>query len=96
MSVGVERPLPRFDLNVVVLAGGVGGAKLADGVAQVVPPEKLTIIVNTGDDFQHLGLTICPDLDTVMYTLAGVANPETGWGRAGESDHSHERRADET
>lgn len=85
MSVGVERPLPHFDLNVVVLAGGVGGAKLADGIAQIVPPEKLTIIVNTGDDFQHLGLTICPDLDTVMYTLAGVANPETGWGRAAES-----------
>jgi LPPG:FO 2-phospho-L-lactate transferase len=85
MSIEGERPLPTFDLNIVVLAGGVGGAKLADGVAQVVPPEKLTIIVNTGDDFQHLGLTVCPDLDTVMYTLAGVANPETGWGRAGES-----------
>ncbi|MBK7916241.1 MAG: 2-phospho-L-lactate transferase [Chloroflexi bacterium] len=73
------------DLNIVCLAGGVGGAKLAHGLAQIVPPERLTIIVNTGDDFQHVGLTICPDLDTVMYTLAGVANPSTGWGRLDES-----------
>lgn len=73
------------DYRIVCLAGGVGGAKLASGLAQVVPSENLTIIVNTGDDFQHVGLTVCPDLDTVMYTLAGVANPETGWGRAGES-----------
>ncbi len=71
--------------NIVVLAGGVGGAKLADGVAQIVPPDNLTVIVNSGDDFQHLGLTICPDLDTVVYTLAGIENPETGWGRAGET-----------
>ena len=48
-------------------------------------PQQLTVIVNTGDDFQHLGLSICPDLDTVMYTLGGAANPDTGWGRAGES-----------
>jgi len=73
------------ELNIVCLAGGVGGAKLADGLAQIVPPERLTIIVNTGDDFQHLGLTICPDLDTVVYTLGNVANPQTGWGRVGES-----------
>jgi LPPG:FO 2-phospho-L-lactate transferase len=72
-------------LQVVCLAGGVGGAKLAQGLAQLLPPERLTIIVNTGDDFQHLGLTICPDLDTVLYTLAGQANPVTGWGREGES-----------
>ena len=72
-------------MKVVVLAGGVGGAKLADGIARILPPEDVTIIVNTGDDFEHLGLTICPDLDTVMYRLAGVANDETGWGRAGES-----------
>lgn len=71
--------------KIVCLAGGVGGAKLADGLAQIVPPENLTIIVNSGDDFKHLGLTICPDLDTVMYTLAAVANAETGWGRSGES-----------
>lgn len=73
------------DINVVILAGGVGGARLAAGAAALLPPERLTIIVNTGDDFTHLGLTICPDLDTVMYTLAGVSNDETGWGRAGES-----------
>jgi LPPG:FO 2-phospho-L-lactate transferase len=73
------------DLRVVLLAGGVGGAKLADGLAEILPAEMLTLIVNTGDDFEHLGLTICPDLDTVMYTLAGVANTETGWGRAGET-----------
>jgi LPPG:FO 2-phospho-L-lactate transferase len=73
------------DLRVVVLAGGVGGAKLAEGLAAFLPPEQLSVIVNTGDDFRHLGLTICPDLDTVMYTLAGVDNQETGWGRAGES-----------
>lgn len=58
---------------------------MADGFAQILPPESLTIIVNTGDDFHHLGLTICPDVDTVLYTLAGLANPETGWGRRDES-----------
>jgi LPPG:FO 2-phospho-L-lactate transferase len=72
-------------LKIVALAGGVGGAKLAHGLAQVLPPEDLTIIVNTGDDFEHYGLYICPDLDTVCYTLAGIANPETGWGRSGET-----------
>lgn len=71
--------------RVIALAGGVGGARLADGLAQVLPPENLTIIVNTGDDFEHLGLYICPDLDTVCYTLAGLANPATGWGRADET-----------
>ncbi len=71
--------------NVVALAGGVGGAKLAHGLAQIMPPEHLTIIVNTGDDFEHLGLHISPDLDTVMYTVAGVANPATGWGLKDES-----------
>jgi LPPG:FO 2-phospho-L-lactate transferase len=70
---------------VAALAGGVGGARLADGLAQVLPAENLTVIVNTGDDFEHLGLYICPDLDTVCYTLAGIANPATGWGRAGET-----------
>ena len=71
--------------KIVALAGGVGGAKLAHGLAQILAPEDLTIIVNTGDDFEHLGLTICPDLDTVCYTLAGLANPETGWGRVNET-----------
>lgn len=72
-------------MQVVALAGGVGGARLADGLAQALPAEHLTVIVNVGDDFEHLGLRICPDLDTVCYTLAGLANPETGWGRADES-----------
>lgn len=72
-------------MKITALAGGVGGAKLADGLAQVLKPEELKIIVNIGDDFMHLGLKICPDLDTVCYTLAGMANPITGWGRADES-----------
>jgi len=72
-------------MNIVALAGGVGGAKLAHGLAQLLKPEELTIIVNTGDDFEHYGLYICPDLDTVCYTLAGMANPETGWGRVNET-----------
>jgi len=72
-------------LKIVALAGGVGGAKLAHGLAQILPPEDLTVIVNTGDDFEHYGLYICPDLDTVCYTLAGLANPETGWGRVNET-----------
>lgn len=69
----------------LALAGGVGGAKLAFGLAQVLPPEELMVVVNTGDDFDHLGLRICPDLDTVLYTLGGLANPETGWGLADET-----------
>lgn len=72
-------------MKITALAGGVGGAKLAHGLAQILPPEDLTVIVNTGDDFEHLGLYICPDIDTVCYTLAGLANMETGWGRAGET-----------
>ena len=72
-------------MRVAALAGGVGGAKLAHGLAQRLPPTDLTIIVNTADDFEHLGLRISPDLDTVCYTLAGMANPRTGWGRANET-----------
>ena len=72
-------------MKIVALAGGVGGAKLAQGLAQILAPEDLTIIVNTGDDFEHLGMYISPDLDTVCYTLAGLANPETGWGRVNET-----------
>jgi LPPG:FO 2-phospho-L-lactate transferase len=71
--------------TILALAGGVGGARLARGLAQVLGPDELAIVVNVGDDFEHLGLAISPDLDTVMYTLAGVVNPETGWGRAEES-----------
>ena len=77
-------------MKIVALAGGVGGAKLADGLAQVLPPQDLTIIVNTGDDFELFGLYLCPDLDTVSYTLAGIANPETGWGRDGETWNAFE------
>lgn len=80
-------PSPLSYLHVVALAGGVGGARLADGLAQVLPPENLTVIVNNGDDFEHLGLKICPDLDTVCYTLAKIANPDTGWGRLDETWH---------
>ena len=72
-------------MKIVALAGGVGGAKLAHGLAQNLAPEDLTVIVNTGDDFEHYGLYICPDLDTVCYTLAGLANPGTGWGRMNET-----------
>jgi len=72
-------------MNIVALAGGVGGAKLVDGLAQALSPENLAAIVNTGDDFEHLGLLISPDLDTVCYTLAGLANPDTGWGRDAET-----------
>jgi LPPG:FO 2-phospho-L-lactate transferase len=71
--------------KILALAGGVGGAKLALGLAHARPPEDLTIAVNTADDFEHLGFSISPDLDTVMYTLAGIANQETGWGRQNES-----------
>ncbi len=71
--------------KVVALSGGVGGAKLVDGLAAVLPPEALTVVVNTGDDFVHWGLRICPDLDTVMYTLAGLAHPTQGWGLADET-----------
>jgi len=70
---------------IVALAGGVGGARLAVGLAAVLLPSRLAIVVNTGDDFDHLGLAISPDLDTVMYTLAGVNNPVAGWGRAKET-----------
>jgi LPPG:FO 2-phospho-L-lactate transferase len=72
-------------MKVCALAGGVGGAKLAAGLQEALPPGDLTVVVNTADDFDLWGLWICPDLDTVMYTLAGISNPETGWGLAGES-----------
>jgi len=71
--------------RVVALAGGVGGAKLATGLQAALPPGSLTVVVNTGDDFEHWGLNICPDLDTVVYNLADVHNPATGWGRDHET-----------
>ena len=75
--------------SVLALSGGVGGAKLTLGLSEVVSPQHLTIVVNTGDDFEHLGLLICPDIDTTLYTLGGIQNPETGWGRAHRNlDHN--------
>ena len=71
--------------HVLALCGGVGGAKLALGLSAVLGAGELTVVVNTGDDFEHLGLHVSPDLDTVLYTLAGVSDPERGWGRADES-----------
>jgi LPPG:FO 2-phospho-L-lactate transferase len=70
---------------IVALSGGIGGAKLALGLSHVLPPEELLIVANTGDDFEHLGLAISPDIDTLTYTLAGLDNPELGWGRRDES-----------
>ncbi len=71
--------------HVVALSGGVGGAKLAQGLTQVLAPDELSIVVNTGDDFKHLGLHIAPDLDSVMYALSGLADPIRGWGRRDET-----------
>jgi LPPG:FO 2-phospho-L-lactate transferase len=71
--------------RVLALSGGIGGAKLALGLSRVMPPERLTVVANTADDFEHLGLAISPDIDTLMYTLAGLDNPATGWGRKDET-----------
>ena len=81
MEAARSREAPR----VVALSGGVGGAKLALGLSRVVPPGELMVIANTADDFSHLGLEISPDIDTLVYTLAGVNNPQTGWGRRDET-----------
>ena len=70
---------------VLALSGGVGGAKLVLGLSRVVPPGRLVAVANTGDDFEHLGLHVSPDVDTLLYTLAGLDNPETGWGRRNET-----------
>jgi LPPG:FO 2-phospho-L-lactate transferase len=71
--------------RVVALSGGIGGAKLALGLSRVMPAGDLVVIANTGDDFEHLGLAISPDLDTVMYALAGLDDPQRGWGRRAET-----------
>lgn len=71
--------------RVLAVSGGVGGAKLALGLRNIVPPGRLTVVANTGDDFEHLGLHVSPDVDTLLYTLSGLANPETGWGRHDET-----------
>jgi LPPG:FO 2-phospho-L-lactate transferase len=73
------------NIKVIALSGGVGGAKLLRGLYSVLPPDTLAAIVNTGDDFEHLGLYISPDIDTALYTLAGLAHPERGWGRRDET-----------
>ncbi len=78
---GMKSRAPR----VVALSGGIGGAKLVLGLARVLEPGALMAVTNSGDDFEHLGLLICPDTDTVFYTLAGLADPDRGWGRADES-----------
>ncbi|HEY3636540.1 MAG TPA: 2-phospho-L-lactate transferase [Rhizomicrobium sp.] len=72
-------------VRVIALSGGVGGAKLLRGLYAVLPPDSLAAIVNTGDDFEHLGLHISPDIDTALYTLGGLAHPEQGWGRRDET-----------
>ncbi|HEV2100577.1 MAG TPA: 2-phospho-L-lactate transferase, partial [Stellaceae bacterium] len=71
--------------SVLALSGGIGGAKLALGLYRILPPRALTVVANTGDDFEHLGLTVSPDLDTLLYTLAGLDNPAMGWGRRDET-----------
>ena len=70
---------------ITALAGGVGAARFLRGLVQVVPPGEVTAVVNTGDDDRFHGLLVCPDLDSVTYTLAGASNPETGWGLVDES-----------
>ncbi|MBO0736357.1 MAG: 2-phospho-L-lactate transferase [Alphaproteobacteria bacterium] len=72
-------------MSVLALSGGIGGAKLAAGLCRVLPPGELTVVANTGDDFEHLGLSISPDIDTLLYTLAGIDNADHGWGRREET-----------
>ena len=77
--------MSRSEGFVLALSGGIGGAKLALGLYRILPPGALTVVANTGDDFEHLGLAISPDIDTLLYTLAGLDNPELGWGRRDET-----------
>jgi LPPG:FO 2-phospho-L-lactate transferase len=77
--------MSRSDGFVLALSGGIGGAKLALGLHRILPSGALTVVANTGDDFEHLGLSISPDIDTLLYTLAGLDNPELGWGRRDET-----------
>ena len=77
--------MSRSEGFVLALSGGIGGAKLALGLYRILPPGTLTVVANTGDDFEHLGLSISPDIDTLLYTLAGLDNPEVGWGRRDET-----------
>src|SRR4029077_8773824 len=77
--------VPMSKRLVVALSGGVGGAKLALGLSLVLPADDLLVVANTADDFEHLGLSISPDIDTLTYALAGIDNPATGWGRRDET-----------
>src|SRR4051812_36096149 len=77
-------------MKVAVLAGGVGGARFVQALSELVPPQDVTVIVNVGDDLEVHGLHVAPDLDTVLYTLAGLADEERGWGRAGETWNARE------
>ena len=77
--------MSRSEGFVLALSGGIGGAKLALGLYRILPPGALMVAANTGDDFEHLGLAISPDIDTLLYTLAGLDNPELGWGRRDET-----------
>jgi LPPG:FO 2-phospho-L-lactate transferase len=77
--------MSRSEGFVLALSGGIGGAKLALGLYRILPAGALTVVANTGDDFEHLGLSISPDIDTLLYTLAGLDNPELGWGRRDET-----------
>jgi LPPG:FO 2-phospho-L-lactate transferase len=77
--------MSRSEGFVIALSGGIGGAKLALGLYRILPPGALTVVANTGDDFEHLGLAISPDIDTLLYTLAGLDKPELGWGRRDET-----------
>jgi len=77
--------VPGSIMKIAALAGGVGAAKFITGLRRIIPEEELTIIVNTGDDFRWMGLYVCPDLDTILYTLAGIANADTGWGVSGDT-----------
>jgi LPPG:FO 2-phospho-L-lactate transferase len=81
----MNAPERNRDGIVLALSGGIGGAKLALGLSRILPPEQLIIVANTGDDFEHLGLAVSPDIDTLMYTLADLNNSETGWGRRHET-----------
>ena len=84
-AAGKRGPVSMSRGLVVALSGGIGGAKLALGLSRVLPPDELLIVANTGDDFEHLGLSISPDIDTLTYALAGLDNPEHGWGRRDET-----------
>ena len=71
--------------HVLALSGGVGGSKLAFGLSKLLSPDRLTILANTGDDFEHLGFTVCPDIDSLLYSLSEINNSELGWGQKGET-----------